>query len=184
MGYSDGHPVRLDGGRPVLDFLNTANWSESGEIINERLESLDDVRVWMTAIGLSNCGLPNFVEELRHFRSILRPAFTTQADTQEAICLLNSTIKAITGDVLSQSILDVEPPPEPVSLIESIALSAAAILSDQREKSRLRHCPGKRCGWVFLDETKNARRKWCSMQTCGNREKAKRNYERSKNMSA
>ncbi len=46
------------------------------------------------------------------------------------------------------------------------------------EKNRLKTCPGLHCGWIFLDETKNARRKWCSMEACGNREKSKRNYER------
>ena len=34
------------------------------------------------------------------------------------------------------------------------------------------------CGWVFLDETKNRRRRWCSMKDCGNRAKARRHYAR------
>ena len=31
---------------------------------------------------------------------------------------------------------------------------------------------------MFLDETKNARRKWCVMEVCGNRAKATRHYAR------
>jgi predicted RNA-binding Zn ribbon-like protein len=31
-----------------------------------------------------------------------------------------------------------------------------------------------------MDESKNARRRWCSMQSCGNRAKAHRHYLRSK----
>src|ERR1700735_2051557 len=40
-----------------------------------------------------------------------------------------------------------------------------------------------RCGWLFIDDSKNASRRWCSMQSCGNRAKALRHYLRSKNSS-
>ena len=36
------------------------------------------------------------------------------------------------------------------------------------------------CTWIFLDETKNHSRRWCSMRDCGNRAKARRHYERAK----
>jgi predicted RNA-binding Zn ribbon-like protein len=35
---------------------------------------------------------------------------------------------------------------------------------------RLKECP--RCGWLFYDETKNGKRKWCSMKSCGSGVKA------------
>ncbi len=50
-------------------------------------------------------------------------------------------------------------------LIRLIAISALSILSDKRELTRVKTCPGSDCGWLFLDETKNARRKWCIMET-------------------
>ncbi|HEX2214814.1 MAG TPA: CGNR zinc finger domain-containing protein, partial [Mycobacterium sp.] len=37
---------------------------------------------------------------------------------------------------------------------------------------RIRTCD--RCGWLFLDSSRGGRRRWCSMSTCGNREKASR----------
>ncbi len=40
------------------------------------------------------------------------------------------------------------------------------------EHARVRACPGRGCGWLFLDRT--GRRRWCTMATCGNRSKAKR----------
>ena len=61
-----------------------------------------------------------------------------------------------------------------------IAISALSILSDARELTRVKKCLGTDCGWLFLDETKNARRKWCIMETCGNRAKASRSYARRK----
>ena len=44
---------------------------------------------------------------------------------------------------------------------------------------RIRECPGQgTCGWLFLDLSKNASRRWCDMRVCGNRAKARRHYER------
>ncbi len=42
------------------------------------------------------------------------------------------------------------------------------------ELARVRRCAGARCGRVFYDTTKNGRRRWCDMATCGNRAKAAR----------
>jgi predicted RNA-binding Zn ribbon-like protein len=36
----------------------------------------------------------------------------------------------------------------------------------------------ERCGWLFLDISRNGRRRWCSMLSCGAKEKARRHYER------
>ncbi|HET8727128.1 MAG TPA: CGNR zinc finger domain-containing protein, partial [Alphaproteobacteria bacterium] len=41
-------------------------------------------------------------------------------------------------------------------------------------------CGGIDCGWLFLDTSKNAKRRWCDMRYCGNRAKAHRHYERAR----
>jgi predicted RNA-binding Zn ribbon-like protein len=46
------------------------------------------------------------------------------------------------------------------------------------ELHRVRRCAASRCARVFFDETKNARRRWCDMATCGNRAKAARHRQR------
>lgn len=43
---------------------------------------------------------------------------------------------------------------------------------------RIKECG--ECGWLFMDQSKNKSRKWCSMQTCGSNVKAKRYYYRNK----
>jgi predicted RNA-binding Zn ribbon-like protein len=45
---------------------------------------------------------------------------------------------------------------------------------------RLRHCSNEHCLWLFLDDSKNGSRRWCSMQACGNRAKAHRHYLRTR----
>jgi len=38
---------------------------------------------------------------------------------------------------------------------------------------RLKACRASDCEWAFFDSAKNASRAWCSMSSCGNREKAR-----------
>lgn len=47
---------------------------------------------------------------------------------------------------------------------------------------RFKACPGRRCGWVFYDHSRNLSARWCSMQVCGNREKARAYYQRKTGM--
>jgi predicted RNA-binding Zn ribbon-like protein len=42
----------------------------------------------------------------------------------------------------------------------------------------IRECASSTCTWLFVDQSRTKRRRWCSMQTCGNRAKARRFYER------
>jgi predicted RNA-binding Zn ribbon-like protein len=58
------------------------------------------------------------------------------------------------------------------AMFDPILRSAAELLTGQPH-SRLKQCPGRHCGWVFLDRTKNRRRRWCEMQVCGSRAKAR-----------
>jgi predicted RNA-binding Zn ribbon-like protein len=46
------------------------------------------------------------------------------------------------------------------------------------ELARVRRCADGRCPRVFYDGTKNGRRRWCDMATCGNRAKAARHRTR------
>jgi predicted RNA-binding Zn ribbon-like protein len=48
------------------------------------------------------------------------------------------------------------------------------------ELPRVRRCADPRCQRVFFDNTKNGRRRWCDMATCGNRAKAARHREKLK----
>lgn len=43
---------------------------------------------------------------------------------------------------------------------------------------RLKACPGRACGWVFYDRSRNQSARWCSMKVCGDREKARAYYRR------
>ena len=55
---------------------------------------------------------------------------------------------------------------------------SAGILFPEIDPKRLKQCPSEDCGWLFMDRSKNASRRWCDMRTCGNRAKARRHYAR------
>jgi predicted RNA-binding Zn ribbon-like protein len=60
----------------------------------------------------------------------------------------------------------------------SVARDAVALL-ESSALERLKRCPGSGdCGWIFLDTSKNASRRWCSMAGCGNRAKARRHLRK------
>lgn len=44
--------------------------------------------------------------------------------------------------------------------------------------ARIRSCEHEDCTLWFVDTSKAGRRRWCSMDTCGNRTKARRHYAR------
>jgi predicted RNA-binding Zn ribbon-like protein len=50
------------------------------------------------------------------------------------------------------------------------------------ELARVRRCADPRCPRVFYDSTRNGRRRWCDMATCGNRAKAARFRAREKDV--
>ena len=43
---------------------------------------------------------------------------------------------------------------------------------------RLKACRASDCEWAFIDNARNHSRAWCSMKSCGNREKARAFRER------
>jgi predicted RNA-binding Zn ribbon-like protein len=57
-----------------------------------------------------------------------------------------------------------------------VAASAAALLLEG-EQARLKQCPGERCGWLFIDRSRNHSRRWCDSTICGNRDRARRFYQ-------
>lgn len=67
--------------------------------------------------------------------------------------------------------------PEIERIAWSVALDAVRLLMGP-EGERVRQCADAQCGWFFLDESRNRSRRWCSMESCGNRNKARRFYRR------
>ena len=59
-------------------------------------------------------------------------------------------------------------------------VDAAVGLITSSDIDSVRECSEKTCRWLFLDRSRNHSRRWCDMQLCGNRSKAKRFYARTR----
>ena len=68
-----------------------------------------------------------------------------------------------------------ERPDDLDALVWPVARSAAELLVSG-PLDRVRECASESCGWLFLDASRNRSRRWCAMNGCGNRAKAKRHY--------
>jgi predicted RNA-binding Zn ribbon-like protein len=60
-----------------------------------------------------------------------------------------------------------------------LALATAGLLTSP-DLARVGRCDNEPCGWLFVDRTRNHTRRWCASTDCGNRERARRHYERTR----
>ena len=59
-------------------------------------------------------------------------------------------------------------------------VAALFVAMADEDWSRLKLCGSQTCRWAFYDRSRNHSSRWCTMATCGNRQKAKRFRERAK----
>ncbi len=194
----------LDAGNVALDFANTNNWHASPHP-QENLHDYNDLVAWGEAAGLLSpelnkyaCSLESETPELAEstyqtairFREAIYRIFSHRYAGSEIppadLEFLNSMIyQAMShrrlvpeGDEFHwewDSQCD-----EPNVVLWKVALAAGDLLSSN-EVTRVRECEDDRgCGYLFIDQSKNHSRRWCSMESCGNRAKAQRHYSRSK----
>ncbi|MGW4204752.1 CGNR zinc finger domain-containing protein [Streptomyces sp. NPDC004726] len=111
---------------------------------------------------------------LRETRDILRDIVRGERSPAALSPLLEGVhqIPEITSDGLQWM---VKTPPHARLAVEVVLAWAA---TEKRLPGRLRPCANDKCQLFLLDRSRANRARWCSMAVCGNREKARRHYER------
>ena len=186
-------PEHFIGGHPAVDFTNTVFTRYMPSDDNDLLNSPRDIGNWFQVAGLATSqqaqaisGItdPAFLESIRDLRDASFSVFhaLASADRPEpaAMGLLFdragngfSSHRIAPGDTsLTSEIARFDDSESITAFLAAISVEASIVLPRQR----LRSCP--RCGWLFLDTSRGGRRRWCSMETCGNREKASRHRTR------
>ena len=66
-----------------------------------------------------------------------------------------------------------------LSLLAPVLWSAGDLLAGPK-LGKVRRCANPECLYLFLDDSRAGKRRWCSMSACGNRAKARRHYHKSK----
>lgn len=201
----DSERFDLDAGALSLDFVNTLD-GRYDEQPQERIASYDDLLAFAVAAGAVDANergplaalaaarpdtTATVLNEALALRETLFPIFAAvaagRAPEQADLDALTPWVDRACPHgwlrvedsrvIWSWEAID---PDDPASLecpLWPIVHDAVELLL-RGDTSRLRECAADDCGWLFLDTTRNRSRRWCSMQTCGNRAKVSHFRER------
>jgi predicted RNA-binding Zn ribbon-like protein len=180
--------IKLQGGTLALDFANSVDWTEDEHEIEatDALLEPDALERWGTRLGVAGRpGGPQELELARGLRTALHHIFSalareTEPDDFSLARLRFAYAQAVAAGTLVRRDdggfgLDWSRD-ETRRVRFAVVTDAVELLRDPARMARLHRCPGRDCGWVFLDVS--GRRRWCSMATCGSREKMRRMYAR------
>jgi len=172
---------------PVIDFLNTV-CSPAGELV-DALQSDADVLYWLEQAGLSPAEKPSFaqgalLQQAHRLRDIIRPLVQRRKEGKRidatALNQFLAQAPSYAQLVTRAGQLHVEHHRSlrtPQQVLAPIAEAAAEFLTTA-DFDLVRPCEGHDCVLWFYDRTKSHRRRWCSMQVCGNRHKVEAFRER------
>lgn len=194
--------IRLDGGMLCLDYINTVNdrfidnavdylntpidlidWALRLEIIDE-----DHHNILIQREEKEKTKAISFFEEAKSLRELLYHIFSRISRAgeivEEDISEFNKWVSHFFSKVQLKKSHDNYiqvwdfGDEDFHCILAPIVMDAYNLLLDNAYE-RIKECP--KCGWLFHDNSKNGRRKWCSMQTCGSTTKALEWYHRHKN---
>jgi predicted RNA-binding Zn ribbon-like protein len=177
------------GGRPALDLVNTLRERWRRRV--ETLVTTDDLSGWLVQAGLLARPMPvrrAVLEETRELREAIDAgvlaAVTGQPTPADAIRVIDGWLTHA-GSRPSLALVGGEPTlgerpaaDSPRRAVGTVALDAATMLGVPEQRARLRICAAEDCSARFHDRSPAARRRWCSMRTCGNAAKARRHRQR------
>jgi predicted RNA-binding Zn ribbon-like protein len=189
------------GGSTALDFANTLDWRRREKPV-ELLEDFDDLLRWARTAHVMD---RRQARDLRAWgarnATAARRALTRAIQVREAIAAVARALAVGRGvpraplarldaachEADAERALVSSPggvtwswrdAPGPDRPAWAAALDAAEIITSA-QRDRVRECGDAECGWLFLDTSRNRTRRWCSMLSCGNRNKARSFYRRS-----
>jgi predicted RNA-binding Zn ribbon-like protein len=182
----------------AFDFLNTLEL-ENGALV-ERLSSLDTAVAWLVDARVA----PDATAVTGHARSVadrgrvLQRLVTTRTALRDVAHAVaheeappRSAIDEVNRALASRERIELVAADDGVRLGHShvgepvddiLARIAEPIVREigNGHDDRIRICANDTCQWLFYDESRAGRRRWCDMATCGNRAKAQRHRERQK----
>ena len=189
---------KLLGGDLSLDFVNTVNWRKRNEP-DELLKTSQDLISWGVETDIlsepeadkmnhwaheNKSTADNLLVKAKDLRESLHNIFKGIIEGNEPnendLNVINYRLsEMLTHLQLSYSKnkfkLEIEKDNTLDYVIWHIVRSASKLLTSDN-LDRVKECEDDECGWLFIDESKNRSRRWCSMEDCGNRNKARRHY--------
>jgi predicted RNA-binding Zn ribbon-like protein len=172
--------MRLDGGHPALDLVNTV-YGQVGEPPEaDVLAEPADLVTFARRVGMGGPRTPPSATALLAARA-LRDALDAVLDARlrgaapprAARVELEASVRAaFAAGRLDGGCAWTWRDSDAHSPVHRLAHAALGLLADEAELGRLHRCAA--CRWVFLDHSRGSGRRWCSMADCGTNEKKRR----------
>ena len=195
------HDIPLIAGHPALDFLNALEERGTAAEVNY-LPSYQHLLRWSGRVGLlseraqralmrTQADHPGKAKKVwaaamdlrRALDAIFRTLAKGKPPPEDALRALNATLaeahaqrrlRPRAGGAMAWRWEE-----ETLEIVAwEIALAAAALLTDAARCARIRICGNPACDWMFLDDSRTGKRRWCRMNVCGNEAKVRRFRER------
>ncbi|MES9519817.1 CGNR zinc finger domain-containing protein [Streptomyces capoamus] len=185
---SSAHEPRFDAGRVCLDLLATTH-------PGERLDGVGALCAWIEGAGLVPGGTAlghaddSWLTAFRELRGqvglLVRGMHRTETPAYgRALARVNEVARAAPPAPVAvrardgRLVRELAGPPGCAALLAVVARDAVELLTDPVARAAVRECEGDTCPLVYLDTSRGRRRRWCSSEVCGNRERVARHRRR------
>jgi predicted RNA-binding Zn ribbon-like protein len=169
----------LDNTELIQDYVNTLHKDIHGD--EEDLATPAQLASWLAARDLAQPSVKAGTADLRQAKE-LREALRTLLLAKNEIEVDEAPAQAVLDRVARKAHVELRFEDGAPALVPTaggvtgalgrIAAAVHAAVADGSWQ-RLKACRCRDCEWAFIDTAKNQSRAWCSMRSCGNREKAR-----------
>jgi predicted RNA-binding Zn ribbon-like protein len=173
--------LELVGGHPALDFVNTLDGPLDGEPGEDYLREPADLVAWARYAGVLD-GTPAadglVLDRARTLRAAVYDVFRAvaagrepPAGALERLAGVHAEAAAHARLTLASGRFELTWDDDPARVLWALAVAAVDLLRSG-PLDRVKACV--ECRWLFLDQSRNRSRRWCSMNECGGRDKMRR----------
>jgi predicted RNA-binding Zn ribbon-like protein len=162
----------------IQAFVNTVDLQDGPEDLTDP----NTLKAWLVAKGLMDGSHPVEASDLKHAIA-LREAIRGAIGPNSGLPVYPVDIGTLNGAAKASGLrmhfgVDGKPRLEPeasgvVGAMGRLVATLHAAMEDPNW-TRLKLCRSQECRWAFYDRSKNHSSRWCTMASCGNREKARR----------
>jgi predicted RNA-binding Zn ribbon-like protein len=177
----------FEGGHPALELVNTIWGQVGGPVEHDVLNAPEDLLTLSRRLGFADAQTPvssGALDDARALRTVLDTVLRARAAGDDAPADALSALTERVRDAFRAGRLTRDgsalawrwDPHEDHTPVHRFAHAALELVTDEAELARLHQCEG--CCWLFVDHSRGAGRRWCSMAYCGTEAKKRRYVQR------